>query len=314
MPPEPPAWWSGDDDPWLTTRMRDMAAIAADEARIGEAVRAAMKEFLDAARAGVLGDEPDGGAVTAAVGWLPPDWNGWPDESVWKAALERIVRQPISDVFGERFAAATAGAVIKATPWALEWFSGVWDRLKIWPKEAFEEIRPELMEGISEGEDHRSLRARVGAALRIDAPSRRIQADINALTKTIDNPDTPAGVRREARARRSALYRRKDVEDQRWWYFAARIARTETMMARNAGTFHGAKAWQEVTNSRRYKQWWSTSDDRVRSAHWASHMQVMPLDSKFRVGGFELDHPGDPTGPAHLIINCRCSLLTMAEA
>lgn len=310
--PEVPLWFTGPEDPWLTRRMRDLVEIAAGEAAVIDAVSAAIAEFLDLARRELL-DGDDGALTAAAEDQRPPDLNAWPEESAWKRIVDNVVMPVIGTLFGERFKSETAKAVIADYPWRQGYLAEVWSRLKLWPREAWDDIRPELQEALSEGDDHRHVRALIGRVLRIDAPARRIEADINQLTKTIENPDTSPGVRREAKARRAALYRAKDREDSRWWFYAARIARTETLGALNGGTFYGAQAWTQVTGNEKWKQWWSTTDDRVRRSHWAAHMQVRPLAEKFRIGGFELDHPGDPVGPAHEVINCRCSLLTMSR-
>lgn len=521
---ELPPWFTP-DDPWLTRRMRDMAAIAANEAELGTAVMSALAEFLETARRGLLGlpltaaadvppPPPDDGPE------LPPDPDGWPDVSVWRSIVDRFVTPVISGMFGERFKLETARAVIKDTPWRLDYLQKVWDRLKIWPQHAWEDIRPELLEGISEGESIRDLRDRVGRVLNIDAVSRAAQAKINDLNKIIADETRPAAERAAAREQRGDLYVSKRQEDKRWWFYAARIARTETLGAMNGGTYYGAQAYAEVTGETRYKQWWcltpdtpvsasgitwvarrrhrgdvvtittasgarlsltpqhpvltvagwvvageltagarvvrlplgadagepigpvaeaslehgrarghtrevdrtlrgvqqrvevtapdpyliaplvavggsvvadlsahttavrlpalaaaalttasgrahrrpqhsaamraadrlsadevtdvtvsrydgwvydlttraqffsagglivhnSTSDTRVRPSHWAAHMQVQPMDEKFKVGGHLLDHPGDPDGPGHEVINCRCSLLTMGKA
>lgn len=528
MPAQPkaprlPSWWTGPDDPWLSRRMRDIAAIEAGERDMLDAASKAIGVFLDAARVAMLGPTGAHNALTAATppeqapeDETPPDLNAWPEEGVWKAAVDRFIVPVVERLFSERFRSETAKAVVKAYSWRQSYLAEVWSRLKIWPVNAWEDLRPEIAEGLAEGEGHREIRARIGRALGIDAPTRKAEAEINHLTKTIENPETPPQIRREAKARRAALYRAKDREESRWWYYAARIARTETLGALNGGTYYGATALAQITGDEKFKQWWclhpdsvvqargvvwvarrhhdgemvqlatkggarlaltpshpvltttgwvmagelttgsrlvrtpnaergdrigfvaeaclrrheeagtlrqvsrdhdevtvapadadlvgaivpadsdvlseladhnvsdirivplvqqnlnrvqssrrpradagraaravdrlaldtvteiervpysgpvydlttrvgyfeagglivhnSTTDDRVRPSHWAAHMQVQPLATKFRVGGFELDHPGDPDGPAHEVINCRCSLLTMGRA
>lgn len=56
------------------------------------------------------------------------------------------------------------------------------------------------------------------------------------------------------------------------------------------------------------KRWEHVSDDRVRSAHRAAGGQVRPLDEPFNVGGAQLQYPGDPSGPAEQVLNCRCEM------
>lgn len=57
------------------------------------------------------------------------------------------------------------------------------------------------------------------------------------------------------------------------------------------------------------KRWVSRHDEAVRHAHAAVDGTVVPIYSRFRVGGFAMDAPGDPTAPLDLVINCRCVLV-----
>lgn len=61
-----------------------------------------------------------------------------------------------------------------------------------------------------------------------------------------------------------------------------------------------------------HTQWISRRDGRVRPTHVAADGQVRPIGEAFRVGGFELQYPGDPTGlpaTAGEVHNCRCGLI-----
>lgn len=55
-----------------------------------------------------------------------------------------------------------------------------------------------------------------------------------------------------------------------------------------------------------YKMWVTRRDDRVRPSHSGADSQKVPLNSKFSVGGYDLDMPGDPGGPMHERAGCRC--------
>lgn len=308
-----PSWYTP-DDPYASRRMSQLLAIGAAELTIRPAIDQAIAAFLALARAGVLGlPTPD--PLVAAGDDVPPDVDGgWPSFDQWAELLRQFVVPAVSLVFGERFYAEARRAVLSITPYVNHHIEQVFDRLVIWPADAFNDVRAELQEGLTTGDSIAQLRTRIGAVLDIDAPSRALAADIRVLTRTIEDPETPAGVRREARARRAVLYRRQDDADRLWQWKAARIARTEALGAFNAGTYMGAAAYELATGETRYKQWWSTSDDRVRSSHWAAHMQVTELHDFFMVGGFRLDHPGDPTAPGHEVINCRCTMLVLSEA
>ena len=83
-------------------------------------------------------------------------------------------------------------------------------------------------------------------------------------------------------------------------YEAERIARTEVIGASNKGSFDGA-----VSTGVDVRKFWMTSGlPGVRPSH-ATFESLGPVDMKFEyVPG--LKHPGDPSGPADEIINCRC--------
>lgn len=90
---------------------------------------------------------------------------------------------------------------------------------------------------------------------------------------------------------------------------AVRIARTEghriqTTAAMDA--MHGAKdKGCDVV-----KQWDATLDDRTRESHVAVDGQIKELDKPFSNG---LDFPGDPSGGAAEVVNCRCAILQRAR-
>lgn len=321
-------------DPWLTHRMRQLAQRAEAEELIGKGAFTAIKEFLAIARAAVLGEPaPKFGAlrpITVARDrarfateddpqnvpgseLVPVSLDAWPSEQVWLQLLATHVIPRIGDVWDIHYGTQTT---FNDSRWKFAYLEEVTDRLKIWPAGAFEDIRFELLEGIQQGETIRELRARVGRSLNIDARSRTAQANINHLTTVIDDPETGDAERRAAKAQRSQLYRSMDIEDAEWQWKAARIARTEAMGAMNGGTYAGARVHEISTGEHRWKQWWSTTDNRTRDSHWAAHMQVQPLDVDFTVGGYSLAHPGQAGAPAGEVINCRCLMLvlTLEEA
>ena len=61
------------------------------------------------------------------------------------------------------------------------------------------------------------------------------------------------------------------------------------------------------------KVWIATMDSRTRDTHFAADGQRAPLKGKFTVGGVQLDRPGDPTGPAREVRNCRCRVGVLAR-
>ncbi len=57
------------------------------------------------------------------------------------------------------------------------------------------------------------------------------------------------------------------------------------------------------------KVWIATEDARTRPSHAAADRQVQPLTAPFEVGTSALLIPGDPTGPPHETVNCRCTMV-----
>ena len=92
------------------------------------------------------------------------------------------------------------------------------------------------------------------------------------------------------------------------------IAHTETVTASNWGSLLGAKSSGAAVD----KQWISTRDSATRGIdptnefdHWSMDDRSCALDDLFAVpmrpaGAEMLQFPGDPTGSAGNIINCRC--------
>jgi hypothetical protein len=96
---------------------------------------------------------------------------------------------------------------------------------------------------------------------------------------------------------------------ERWPRRAVTVARTETLAAVNAGVYRSAQLEAEQRGDLApFKQWIATADPRTRDTHREADKQRTLLSEPFRVGGAQLLYPGDPTGPAGEVINCRCSM------
>lgn len=89
---------------------------------------------------------------------------------------------------------------------------------------------------------------------------------------------------------------------------AETIARTETIRASNAGAQEQYAAW-----GAKKKEWISTMDSRVRDNHKAANGEVVGIDEPFTATGESLMYPGDPSGSADNIINCRCTEAPVIE-
>ncbi len=55
------------------------------------------------------------------------------------------------------------------------------------------------------------------------------------------------------------------------------------------------------------KVWLSTPDGRTRADHRDADGQEVGIDEMFDVGGEELAYPGDPSGSASNVCQCRCT-------
>jgi len=84
-----------------------------------------------------------------------------------------------------------------------------------------------------------------------------------------------------------------------------RIVRTESVNAANYATNESASSLFGLNNLK--KEWISGLDGRVRDAHLQANGQRRGMNEKFTVMGEQLNHPGDSSGSAANVINCRCA-------
>jgi hypothetical protein len=96
-------------------------------------------------------------------------------------------------------------------------------------------------------------------------------------------------------------------------YFAAGggLITSNTIGAYNGGQLQAWKVQAAETGEVREKAFLATIDRRTRRSHWRADGQRVALDAKFVVGKAQLDHPGDPRGPAEETVNCRCAMLIL---
>ena len=107
---------------------------------------------------------------------------------------------------------------------------------------------------------------------------------------------------------RVAFFSRRINEETARAFRSIRIARTETISASNKGALVSYQA-----GGAEGKQWITAGDEAVRESHAAANGQIRGLQQKFQIGFSELDHPGDPDGPAGEIINCRCTTIPIVR-
>jgi len=89
---------------------------------------------------------------------------------------------------------------------------------------------------------------------------------------------------------------------------AIRNARTYTTAAENKGRIDSYERAEKLgiqTN----KKWIATLDDRTRAEHrHLDGMSVSP-DEDFKVDGYTISFPGDPSAEPEMFYNCRCTLV-----
>lgn len=89
---------------------------------------------------------------------------------------------------------------------------------------------------------------------------------------------------------------------------AIRNARTMTTGVQNAGRVdsyvRASKMGIEME-----QEWLATLDSRTRHEHRMLDGQRAKVGEKFKIDGYELAYPADPTGPAYLVYNCRCTVV-----
>lgn len=99
--------------------------------------------------------------------------------------------------------------------------------------------------------------------------------------------------------------------EQTYRHRAETVARTEVLSAYNGSTLATGTALP--TDVVAGFEWLATPGSRTRAAHAAADGQVIPTGARFSVGGSEMQYPGDPSAPAGLVVNCRCTLLVLTH-
>ena len=89
---------------------------------------------------------------------------------------------------------------------------------------------------------------------------------------------------------------------------AVRYARTAATSAQNGGRVDAYKR-AEAMGIDLEQEWLATLDGRTRDAHRHLDGEHVPVGQPFKVDGYEIKFPGDPSAPGHLIWNCRCTLV-----
>lgn len=91
-----------------------------------------------------------------------------------------------------------------------------------------------------------------------------------------------------------------------------RNARTMTTGVQNAGRVDSYKRAQDMGIDL-MQEWLATLDSRTRHEHRQLDGQRVKVGEPFKIDGYELDFPADPKGAAHLVYNCRCTLVPVIK-
>lgn len=87
-----------------------------------------------------------------------------------------------------------------------------------------------------------------------------------------------------------------------------RNARTMTTGIENAGRVDAYQRAEDM-GIELEQEWMATLDDRTRHEHRLLDGQRVKVGEKFKIDGYELEYPADPSGEPEMIYNCRCTLV-----
>lgn len=93
---------------------------------------------------------------------------------------------------------------------------------------------------------------------------------------------------------------------------SVRYARTATTGAQNAGRVDGYKRAEKLGVDMK-QVWLATLDSRTRHEHRVLDGQEVDVGEPFIMDGFKIKYPGDPAAPAHLLYNCRCTVIAKVK-
>jgi len=86
------------------------------------------------------------------------------------------------------------------------------------------------------------------------------------------------------------------------------ISRTEVHSAANWSSIESTQSISDELNIELKKVWNTTEDERTRSSHRMADGQKVDMNESFLVNNEKLMYPGDSSGSASNVINCRCFL------
>lgn len=146
-----------------TTRTDELLDDA--EQLLTDAVRDAFDEYFRQARAAMLGTT----TADASPADLPPNLEAWPGSALWDTLVRRFVQPAIGVVFDLAFESAARSDIGQIHRHRTTYMEKVFNRLSatLWPNEAFDRIRGDLVESIDIGDSITRMRERVAEQLNV---------------------------------------------------------------------------------------------------------------------------------------------------
>jgi hypothetical protein len=324
-------------DPWLPQRLNAMLQVQAAEERMHAAVTRMLTDYFAAAHDAVL-VAPRRAALIADAAQAPlpnPDDVHKADAQLQQAITAEFA--PIAeDLFDARFRDVARDSALSAQSYREAFVAKATLRITRISTTTREQIAGLVREGVENGLSHDSIAHGVDAALSMDGPGPRhtmfaIQAQqraVQADQRIVQLTQVPLGSRDEQwrvqlddarKARHAARQERErqsaaaQAEAPAGQTRALTIARTETMAVINGGSHAAMLARADILGETVRHMWLSTADERTRETHRAADGQIQDIHAPFTVGGWALQHPGDPDAPADETANCRCTALELRE-
>lgn len=320
----------------MSLRERSAAAMLRDLDRIEEdtvapAVDRALRGFLsavtEAATYGIR-QAPNPQSLVAAL--TPGATRVWPLtvgtlSSWWEEFVNDYVIAAVRAAWRAGYGATSDGEeTVSSLDNLDEYVARVSDRLvrgltPPLPDAAMDLVRVAVTLAASFGWSNNELSARIAADLGWETDGaywrseyERLTADIEAILDPLGPPGSPEReaarendpIVNQLQEQRSRARLELDAEQSYWQTRAQRISRTESTGAYNAA---GLAALADEGETE--KAWIATEDARTRPSHAAADRQVVPLVEPFQVGASKLMMPGDPSAPAHEVVNCRCTTI-----
>ena len=244
--------------------------LTASEKRMRDAVRSAMRAYLDKVRTAVLGATSGNTRADAHPSELPPNMDSWPPGTTWSDQVDSWVIPEAGKIWKDGYWETLKGRSRKDpelddADYVDEYLRDTKERMTgaQWPDEVYEAVREQVIESRDQHETQQQLRTRIADTLDVDNWSARSDA----------------------------------------------VARSEHLAGLNAGHYKGAQRREQVFGEKLYKQWSSVEDSRTRPDHAHADGQIVAMDDEFDVGGEGLRYPHDNRGSAESTVNCRCTLL-----